>query len=341
MGKIVFLELLDKRGNIRERVKVDSFPATVGRGYTNAVIVDDRLVSAEHLRLSLDSEGGVIVEDLNSVNGTRLLPSQERIERHRVPACGEAFIRIGQTVLRLRGDDFVVGPVASSRLLFGPFGRYAENGVVAFLAFICGFGLNVLAFAQEINKKVIWSELTLMSLLFLIIFALWAGLWSFFNRLVAHSFRFMTHLGISGIASIVFLLFFTVREYFEFLFTAPVAAEVVGFAGFAVIFSLLLQGHLSIISEFSGRRRILSSALVSAAIVGIVLLINYTDKKEFSNEIRFSHVMKPIGREWVRTVSPDQFFSDLHKLRAKVDAMAQEGPKETMVKGGMGITHRP
>ncbi len=46
MGKIAFVEILDRRGNVRERVRVDSFPATVGRGYGNAVIVDDRLVSA-------------------------------------------------------------------------------------------------------------------------------------------------------------------------------------------------------------------------------------------------------------------------------------------------------
>ena len=153
MGKIVFVELLDRRGNVRERVRVDSFPATVGRGYANAVIVDDPLVSAEHLRLSLDSEGGVIVEDLNTVNGTRLSTSRERIERHRVPAGGEAVLRIGQTVLRLRGDDFAVGPATSSRPCSESSGRFIENGVIAFLVFVAGFGLYVLAFAQGIRQE--------------------------------------------------------------------------------------------------------------------------------------------------------------------------------------------
>ncbi len=331
MGKIVFVELLDRRGNVRGRIKVDSFPATVGRGYANAVIVDDRLISVEHLRLSVDSEAGIIVEDLNTVSGTRLSKSQERIERYRVPAGGEAIIRIGQTVLRLRGDDFVVGPVASSRTLFGSFGSFIENGMIAFLVFIAGFGLNVVTFAQEINKKVIWSDLTLMSLILLIVFALWAGFWSFLSRLVAHSFHFMTHLGISGIASIVFLILFTSEEYFEFLFSAPVGAKIFGFAGFAVIFSLLLYTHLSVMSESSSRKRMFSAALISAGIVGILLLVNYVNEKEFSNELRFSHVIKPVGRRWVRTVSSDEFFGGLHKLRAKIDAMAREGPKEKMV----------
>jgi len=328
MGKIAFVEVLDRRGGIRERVKIDTFPATVGRSYANAVIVDDRLVSAEHLRLSLDSEGGMIVEDLNTVNGTRLAKSRERIAQHRVPAGGEAIIRIGQTILRLRGDDFAVEPPASSRAWFGPFGRYVGNGAFACGAFIAGFGLNVLIIAQEISKKVIWSDLIGMSLVLLIVFAVWTGFWSFVNRLVAHSFRFMTHLAISGAASVVFLLFFTAVEYFEFVFSAPVTAKVAGFAGFAVIFSVLLYGHLSVMTELSARKRMLSSALISAGIVGIVLLINYAMRDEFSSELRFSSVIKPIGRQWVKTVSSDEFFGDMDRLKAKIDTKALEGSKE-------------
>lgn len=331
MGKIAFVEILDRRGNVRERVKVDSFPATVGRGYGNAVIVDDRLVNTEHLRLSVDGEGAIVVEDLNTLNGTWLSKSRERIERHGIPAGGEAVIRIGQTVLRLRGSDFAVGPAASSRTLFEPFGRYIENAAIASAVFVTGFSINVFSFAQKISQKVIWSDLTGMSLVLLIVFALWTGFWSFLNRLVAHSFRFMTHLGISGIASIVFLMLFTAEEYVEFLLSAPLAPKVVGSIGFTVIFSLLLYAHLSVMSESSGRKRMLASALISAGIVSIVLLTQYAYRKEFSNELRFSSVMKPIGRKWVRTVSSDEFFGDLAKLRAKIDVMAQEGPKEKMV----------
>lgn len=332
MGKIVFVELLDRRGNIRERVKVDSFPFTIGRGYANAVIIDDRLVNTEHLRLSVDGEGATVVEDLNTLNGTRLSKSRERIERHRIPAGGEAVIRIGQTVLRLRGDDFVVGPAAPSKTSFGSFGRTIENEAIASAVFIIGFSLNILTFAQGIDKKVIWSDLTGMSLFLLIVFALWTGFWSFLNRLVAHSFRFITHLGISGAASIAFVTLFTAKEYVEFLLSAPLAAKVFGSIGFTVIFSLLLYGHLSVMTESFGRKRLLASTLISAGIVGIVLLTQYAYQKEFSNELHFSSVMKPLGRKWVKTVSPDEFFGDLNKLRARIDAMAKEGPKERTVK---------
>jgi hypothetical protein len=328
MGKIVFVELLDRRGNIRARVKVDSFPATVGRGYTNTVIVDDRLVNAEHLRLSVDDGGAIVVEDLSTLNGTRLLKSGERIERYRIPAGGEAVIRIGQTVLRLRGDDFEVGPAVSFQTLFGPFRRYIDNPAIASAVFVTGFCIILLVSAQEIYKKVIWYDLIPIFLVLLFVFALWTGSWSFFNRLVTHSFRFMTHLAISGIASVIFLSLVTAKEYVEFLFSAPLASKVLGFVGFAVIFSFLLYSHLSVIAGSSGRKRMLASALISAGIVGIVLLTQYASRKDFSNELRFSSVIKPLGRNWVRTVSTEEFFGDLDKLRIRIDAMAQEGPKE-------------
>jgi len=332
VGKIVFAEFLDRRGNVRERVQVDSFPATVGRSYANTVIVDDPFVNPEHLRLSLDSEGGIVVEALNTENGTWLSVSRERIERHTIPAGGEALIRIGQTILRLRGEDFVVEPAVPSKPLFGLSGRLIENGVTAFLIFAAAFGLCILAFAQSISKKVIWSDLTGKSLFLLIIFVVWTTFWSFLSRLVTHSFRFMTHLAVSGIASVAFFALVIAVEYLEFLFSWPTAARVVDFVGLVIVFSLLLYTHLSVMSEFSRWKRLLSSILISAAILSIVLLIRYTKGKEFSTELQFSSVIKPIGRTWVRTVSSNEFFGDLRSLKARIDALAQEGPRKKVVK---------
>ena len=328
MGKIVFVEFLDKRGNISKRARVDSFPATVGRSYRNAAIVDDPLVNPEHLKLSLDSEGGVIVEDLQTRNGTRLLSSRERIEQHVIPSGGEAVFRIGQTVLRLRGDEFAVGPATSSQVLSGALGRVLEKRAIAFLLFAGGFGLSMAVAAQELYKKSLWSDLTGICIIGLILSAVYAGFWSFINRLVAHSFRFATHLGILGIATAGLVTIFTAVEYFEFIFTAQSLAEAVRLGGVGLAFALLLYGHLSVMSESSRRKHAVSSALVSVAIVAVILLAYYAKKKEFSTELHFSSIIKPVARQWVRTVSSDQFFNDLGKLKAKIGAMAQEGQKE-------------
>jgi hypothetical protein len=328
MGKIIFIEVLDRKSNIKERVRIDSFPATVGRGYKNAVIIDDRLVDREHLRLSKDSEAGILVEDLGSVNGSCLESSHERITRHRIPAGGEAILRIGQTIFRLRDDDFVVGPASPlPRAWLGEAGRCLENKLVAFIIFVACFGIHVLMEAEKISKHSIWSDLLGESLAFLVIIAIWAGFWSFLGRVLIHSFRFVNHLAIASLAFILSLLIETGADYMEFFFTVTTFSWIVRITGLAVLLSLLLYAHLSIISELPTWKRLLPSVLISAGFVGIFLLISYTETNDFSTTLPYSSVIKPIGRPLVRTVSTEEFFGNLGKLQSRINTMAAKKPK--------------
>ena len=69
---MTFLEVLDRRGRLLARHRVDQWPVTVGRAYTSDVIVDDPYVCPAHVRLSRNGDAGLVVEDLGSVNGTRV-----------------------------------------------------------------------------------------------------------------------------------------------------------------------------------------------------------------------------------------------------------------------------
>jgi hypothetical protein len=328
MGKVIFVEVLDRKNSIRERTRIDSFPATIGRSYTNAAILDDRLVDSEHLRLSLNSEDRILVEDMGSVNGTFLAKSRERIQQLSISAGGEAILRIGQTILRLRGDDFAVGPVSSlPQARLGKASTYLETKWIAFLIFFACLGINILMEAQKLTGKSIWAELLGTLLAMVILFPIWAGFWSFLGRVLTHSFRFPTHLAIAGLATVISLLISAGAEYAEFIFTAPALSGIIEIAGYAVLLALLLYAHISVVSELSAWKRLLPSALISAGLVGIVLLISYTKSSDFSTALPYSSVIEPVGRPLVRTVPPEKFFSDLDKIQSKINAMAAEKPK--------------
>jgi serine phosphatase RsbU (regulator of sigma subunit) len=51
------------------RLEIDAQPITIGRGVTQTLVCDDRDVSRQHARVSV-LNGAVVVEDLNSTNGT-------------------------------------------------------------------------------------------------------------------------------------------------------------------------------------------------------------------------------------------------------------------------------
>ncbi|CCC82530.1 FHA domain-containing protein [Thermoproteus tenax] len=70
---------------------------TVGRSLENDVVILDPSVSRRHLRVII-ARDGLIIEDLQSTNGTYLLPKGERINVAKVGR--EALVKIGESILR-------------------------------------------------------------------------------------------------------------------------------------------------------------------------------------------------------------------------------------------------
>lgn len=332
MGKIVFVELLDRRGHVRERFRLETFPASIGRAYSNTVIIDDRLACPEHLRVYLDEQGAMVVEDLESVNGMCLASSPQRLSRHIIPPGKDAEIRVGNTLLRFRGEDYIVGPAEARRVSDGVMHGLFEKQGNASLIFLFSFGCFIFSFLMESHERMPGPELLGKSLVFLLILLIWAGFWSFLNRLMAHTFRFVSHLALAGFAAAVLLMHAVAIEYYAFLFSAALSADIAGYLGTAVILSLLLYSHLSIMLASSPRRRMISSALAGFGLVGVIGLLAYVSQSEFSNQLRFSSDMKPVGQQWMRVKSPDKFFEDLTSLRKEVDTMAEK--EKLQWKGG-------
>src|SRR5262245_65507316 len=78
----------------RRRVEIGGEPITIGRGATQTLVCDDRDVSRQHARVSVVN-GAVVVEDLNSTNGTFV--DEERIS-------GAVTLKEGGRI-RLGGQD--------------------------------------------------------------------------------------------------------------------------------------------------------------------------------------------------------------------------------------------
>jgi hypothetical protein len=68
-------------GREGEAIPLDTDVLTIGRSPHSDIFLDDVTVSRHHARVMRD-EGGFLVEDLNSLNGTYV--NRKRIERHRL-----------------------------------------------------------------------------------------------------------------------------------------------------------------------------------------------------------------------------------------------------------------
>ena len=100
----VVIEILGWAGKSRKRFRVESDEVTVGRGYTNDIVLSDPHISPQHLRLNATDQGWAI-EDLNSLNGVQVVCKRGDIDG--VFASGSE-IKIGRTRLRIVATDHAV-----------------------------------------------------------------------------------------------------------------------------------------------------------------------------------------------------------------------------------------
>src|SRR5262249_19207708 len=83
-------------GSITHRM-IETFPATVGRGYHNDIILSDPHVSAQHVRIEFDGEGWSI-KDLGSENG--LVINEKSYKDGLARLHSGDTVRIGRTEIR-------------------------------------------------------------------------------------------------------------------------------------------------------------------------------------------------------------------------------------------------
>ena len=80
----------------QQHFEIGAAPLVIGRGRNVGVVIDDRLASREHCRVSLTAEG-IVVEDLESTNGTMI--DGVTIQRARLGT--ESRLQIGDYIFRL------------------------------------------------------------------------------------------------------------------------------------------------------------------------------------------------------------------------------------------------
>lgn len=107
MEPVVIVEVLDDAGTVGQRIRIDRWPATVGRAYRADVLLDDPYVSPEHLRLTNADGAGVLVEDLASLNGLYMSDGRRVAQATATPG---SVMRVGHTKLRFCLGDQAVPP---------------------------------------------------------------------------------------------------------------------------------------------------------------------------------------------------------------------------------------
>jgi hypothetical protein len=318
----LIVEVLDARGGVHHRVRLDELPATIGRAYSNDVILDDPYICPQHARLALDERGELVAEDLGSVNGLRERGRSERLARVALRAGSE--LRVGRTLLRVCLPDQPVAPTAVDATAPTRLRRALASPRV--LAGVCATTLGIFLLQSYLGDAdgTDVTDFAGVTLVAVVLLGLWSGFWAVLSRIVSHSFRFLSHLALACAVAVGFTLVGAVGEWVDFFVPGAGAGAVLTLVSGAAALIALFYGHLALVSSLPPRRLWRISLALSAAVVAVGLLVADAGDEVFSGGMNYSAVLKPVGTRWVHTVSLDEFMRASTTLREEVDRLARE-----------------
>ncbi len=319
MAPLGYIEVLDGKGHVIERHAVNSFPVSIGRAYTNHVIVDDPYVCPVHVSIAPDEDGRLCARDLDSVNGLREGRKNTLLATLDIHS-GTQF-RIGHTLLRYCSVDQPLAPTAVDQIekparLASPYAAVIAGSIV--LLVLCAE-----SFLSRVDRV---SAINIISEPLPIIATIlgWAGLWALASRLIVNRFYFAAHLIIVSAAFLTMTFLGIFSEWVEFFFPAMPLLWLAAVVVYGGVFAGLVYGHLVFASALGRRARLAAALALSIVVVGMNTISYFAARSKFSTVMEYSGVLKPVDAALVPTISVDRFINASQQLKGELDRLAQK-----------------
>lgn len=310
------VEILDQTGTCRERYKILTLPAKVGRAYSCDVVLSDSYTCPEHFEITKAENGKLRVTDLGSINGTFLQNKKRKVTSQEVEVSVD--FRIGQTLLRVIDPSVPLAQTLpfdrpgfwSRRIRFS--WRHAFFSFLFFITayFIDSYLLNYRT-GENQNFEVLIAAIVGSSMVFLP----WAAIWALLGKVNINKPRFFAHFSIPLIVSFFYGLFKRGYGYIEFAFAQPAVLSWFAWVFAFLAIASLFYYHLLYATKIIERRRLIYSCLASILLIAISILVDLKNEFSFSNELPLSYLVKP---PWVRVVPAleiDDFVDKLSDLK--------------------------
>lgn len=319
MAALGYIEILDGKGGVSERIAVDGFPVTIGRAYGNQVILSDPFVCPLHLKIGQDEQGRLLASDLDSINGFYPASGKERIAQLELQS-GSQF-RIGHTSLRYVSVDHPLAPTLVDRALkpsplASPYAAVMTGAVLVLLLFLDAYLSSV---ERVTAAKLIGETWITVSML-----ATWAGMWALTSRIVVSRFNFARHVTIACLALLTISAVGAAAEWSEFFLPRLPLLWIAGVFGYGLVLAGLVYGHLGSASLLRRRSRLWAGAAISLVVVGTSAISDYAARNKFSTIMEYTGVVKPIDAAWVPATSVDEFLLSSEKLKKELDGLTKK-----------------
>jgi hypothetical protein len=303
-----YVELLARSGDVVQRLRVDTLPIRIGRGYDNDVILDDDYAAAAHAIIEHDAAGRLVLRDLGTKNGIGI---KGRRQRDAVLS-GDTVVRIGHTPLRVRAASFPVPPELPDRTLHGWEGVLpgAAGLLLAALVALLVRWLTDTQYPEYVRYGEALAEGLVVALL-------WSGAWAMVNRLFGRHARLGRHLFVSGCGAAALLGYALLAATLGYAFSAEGVTRYASHVGI-VLLAAMVYFHLCTIRP---QQRIRYRwVCLGLAVLGssLVLATNMQRTGRFADELYMAVLLPPELRA-SRDRGIDEFMRGAESMKPQLD----------------------
>ena len=326
MGAVIFVEVLDRRGRVRERVAAATLPFRIGRAYDCDLIVDDPHVDALHAVIERSTEGELQLRDAGARNG---VVAKGRREPQRIHPIGDELqVRIGRTQLRLRTPSYAVAaPIPiHERSLFGEWWR--EHWSAALVLPLVWVALFTYGSFRSTTIEFDWVENAIDSAWGLLVFGFWIGGWALLNRLLRHRTRFVAHSTVAFVIASLSTVGDWVFEWLRFFVESIDPLEIASLAVTILTGAALAYAHLSVLAVLKRRGRTMLVGLGALLLFALQVIDRENDGENWAATLPYWSRLLHVDPDWLPLETPEEYFAGIAGLGEELDALALEAQED-------------
>ena len=300
----------------------DSSVLTIGRAFTNDVIVSDPYVGPSQIQIKL-STNDTHSHDWHVCNVDDTNPVFLNKKINETPefylSSGDE-ITIGRTSMTFFKEDHAIQKTREfsfTNWLHHHKFKPLIASVMLMLLFVIALWMSY----QETSSELDWGELSGVAIVFVIFAIIWASGWSLTGRLLKSNHYFFSQLFFTSICLSVFLLAGDLYSYVDYFFSSSLAGEIVDWLTTILFFGLLIGFNLTLITHAPGAFR--KGLIASAIFLGVIVSLVHQNKDEYSNQPVHSGVIKPSYVPTTAVLRIDNYIDNYNVLFDRLSSVAE------------------
>lgn len=305
------IELVGRGSRHFDFQKVSGDRISIGRSFTNDVVLTDPHVCAEHAVIESDENGEIILHDLNSVNGTHTKDHKNIDQRHRVIS-GDEFV-IGKTRIRIYRQNHAVQP--SIRLNhIEKILNFAGKPWVAVTAVLLVMLLHAFHFynmqLEEIKSIRLISEIFKIGLFVIA----WPLCWSLYARIRKHELRFLSQLSVAMVFLFLLEVIYVVMNWLNFHVGEDSSIPMMGKFIMIAVVLILVWTNFYLSSFQSNKQRWVYSSLVTSVVVAMSYLVSSIDYGGYVHKPSYFTSIYPHSMTFYSTESNAEYIKNAEQV---------------------------